>query len=256
MKKFNGVYSKTYSQPIENQTLVVDNVRYHLAKNKKSMIKVGNGTGTAQTVGSAAKSSTGIHQINSANKPSRTIKSSPAKSTPNRILKENNYQFVSRKSFKLLNKSKTKLILRRPSQFKFNRLNTAAVQSTKPISTATSSKFVARRPPDSYRKIYNSSHNPNGVPKSQLAKLQAAQQLRKKALKSSITCLNKKKNNKLKLCTDNTSYCMFFCRFGRCAKIDTCKYKHDKDKVAVCKKSVVFMQFTSRSTSFKTADSD
>lgn len=254
-KKFNGsgVYSKTYTQPtIQSQTLVVDNVRYHLAKNKKSMIKVGNNLGREQAAASrsAAKSSS-AHRFNSASKPNKSIKSSPAKSIANksRILKENNYQFVSRKSFKLVNKSKTKLILRRPNQFKFIRLNTAAVaQPTKSLSN----KSDAKRPPDRYRKIYNQ----NSVPKSQdqLAKLQAAQQLRKKALKSSIICLNKK-NNKLKLCTDNTIYCMFFCRFGRCAKIDTCKYKHDKDKVAVCKKLVVFMQFAfqfSVSTNFRT----
>lgn len=240
MMKFNGnsVYSKTYTQQAErSQTLIVDNVPYQLAKNKKSMVKVNNGVARAQQTanGSTAAVKT-INRFNLVNRPGprspRSSSTTPAKLAASRILKENNYQpFVSRKSFKLVNKSKSKLILKKPNRFKFNRLNTR--------QSSGSTKFVAKRPSDLYRKTYNQS-----APKSQdqLFKLQAAQQLRKKAL----ICANKKngklkKNNKLKLCTDNTNYCMFFCRFGKCAKIDTCKYKHDKDKVAVCKKLVVFI---------------
>lgn len=233
MKSFNGnsVYSKTYAQPNgqpKGQTLIVDNVRYRLAKNKKSMIKVGNGVGNGSGLVNGSTAAKPSSRFNLVNKPNRTLKTNLT--TPTRLI-TNNYQFVSRKSFKLVNRSKSKLILKKPNRFKFNRLNSSA-----------SGSISSKRPPDLYKKTYN-----NSVPKNQdqQFKIQIAQQLRKKALRS-IICLNKKngklkKNNKLKLCTDNTIYCMFFCRFGKCAKIETCKYKHDKDKVAVCKKLVVFI---------------
>jgi hypothetical protein len=56
-----------------------------------------------------------------------------------------------------------------------------------------------------------------------------------RAVKSSITRL--RLNNKLRLNkqkTDKKTYCMFFCRFGRCNKGLVCPFTHDPEKVAVC----------------------
>ena len=247
--KFNdkGVYSKTYTrQNGTNQTLIVDNVRYHLAKNKKSMVKVASNADKEQAPANRAtarpSTASRFKLVNKQNKPAKSSPATPARQIASRTPKEN-YRFVSRKSFKLVNRSKSKLIYKRPNRFKFNRLNLASpgrsTSSKFVVNKLVASKSAVKLPADLYRKTYNQS-----LPKrqDQQFKIQVAQQLRKKALKS-IFLNNKLKKNKLKLSTDNTIYCMFFCRTGRCAKIDTCKYKHDKDKVAVCRKLVISVQF-------------
>jgi len=193
LKMKQNVYSKTYRKD-QNETLVVDNVKYHLANNKKSMVKVGS------------------RQLNKVNNNLSTLVAKSSIINKHRILRENNHQYTQYRStinFKRANKSKFKLILRKPAN-----------------------KFT--KSSNLYKKIYNNVPKKNDLIKNQI------QQIRKKAVKSSINCLLKKssslkKNNKLKLTTINTTYCMFFCRFGKCANIDTCKYKHDKEKVAVCK---------------------
>lgn len=197
--------------------MVVDNVKYRLAENRKTMVKLNsNGKPSNRTADQLARPTSALNA------------SLIAKSIINkhRILRENNYRFASSNSIKRAHKSKFKLILKKPNRFKFNKLN------------RTRTNGINKTANGLYKKIYNT------VPK--IEQRSQIQQIRKKAVKSSINYLIKKnssklkKNNKLKLTTINTTYCMFFCRFGRCAKIDTCKYKHDKDKVAVCKKSVNF----------------
>lgn len=219
MKKFtNNLYSKTYSTATNldrSQTLVVDNVQYRLAKNKKSMIKldkngkqVSNGQSNLINKVSSVNYKNGIHKLT------------------------NHQTYIAKKSFK--RSTKFKLIFKNRSRFKF-------IKSTK-----FNSFNVSKNRSNLYKKIYNSNLVQKRIQPNQQTKNQLVQQLSKKAVKSSINYLiknklqKKKKNVHLKLSTDNTIYCMFFCRFGKCAKIDTCKYKHDKDKVAVCKKLVIF----------------
>lgn len=155
------------------------------------------------------------------------------KSTHNRILKNNNYQF-SFKNLKQFNKQKLKL------KFKNSNLFSRKYVYNKPNATASN---ISK-----YKKIYRTSNLPIAHKSAQLTsnlsnsnsvpnynhKYQLVHDFRKKAVKSSINCLLKK-NNKLKLSTINTVYCMFFVRYGKCAKIDTCPYKHDKDKIRMCK---------------------
>ena len=220
MKKFNlknsllnNIYSKTYTD--RNQTLIVDNVKYQLANNKKTLIKIDNRNGIAKN---------GKQQVKLSNLQS-TSKATKSSINKQRILKNDPFQLS--KSFKSANRP----VVAKQKAIRFNKLNNNIYKFQNKSTTVIFKSNL-------YKKIYN-----NAPRKDQTIKSQIVQQLSKKAVKSSINYLIKnkhKKNNRLKLSRNNTTYCMFFCRFGKCAKIATCKYKHDKDKVAVCKKLVIY----------------
>ena len=55
------------------------------------------------------------------------------------------------------------------------------------------------------------------------------------ARKNSITTLSLYKLN-----NSNKQYCLFYNRFGRCSRGESCKLIHDPKRIALCPRSVVF----------------
>ena len=51
------------------------------------------------------------------------------------------------------------------------------------------------------------------------------------AVSSSSTSLSQTKLNRK---SESKKYCMFYNRFGRCTKIETCPYIHDPKRIAIC----------------------
>ncbi|XP_068697179.1 uncharacterized protein [Montipora foliosa] len=103
--------------------------------------------------------------------------------------------------------------------------------SNETSSSRQSGVLVGRRRSSNGRRII--LHTPTTLVKSKISNSHS-KTLASRVLRRSIHNARLHRKNKGKLPSEQ--YCMFYNRFGKCNKQDTCPYIHDPSKVAVCTK--------------------
>ena len=59
-----------------------------------------------------------------------------------------------------------------------------------------------------------------------------------KQTSSSLSLNNTRLNNDKKFVKSEKKYCLFYNRYGRCSRGDSCQYIHDPKHVALCPRSI------------------
>jgi len=142
------------------------------------------------------------------------------------------------------NKLRSGVLLRRNFQYKLSRILVDQKLKRYPFKTTTPS-CLTQKSNASQQNPYSLDHRSYKFIKTKSSNTESKFKLNKIIINNlvasglvqrSIMTINRK-NSKIKTSLKNSSdekYCKFYNLFGKCSRGDSCKYRHDSNRIAVC----------------------